>query len=141
MNHQGSPYMPYKFTSRPIYGPCGIWGPLISYTSDYSCEWQTQSSSGKKAGKEDDKCLLQRAKGTRILRFHPGERRDMDPCMLGHWGCPEPRSTFPPRYQLFSLTELVMNMVFLRGNNEILDVTSRTNECVPPTRERKAILE
>lgn len=46
-------------------------------------------------------------------------------------GCPEPRSTFPPRYQLFSLTELVMNMVFLRGNNEILDVTSRTNQMCP----------
>ena len=46
-------------------------------------------------------------------------------------GCPEPRSTFPPRYQLFSLTELVMNMVFLHGNNEILDVTSRTNQMCP----------
>ena len=55
---------------------------------------------------------------------------------------PEPRSTFPPRYQLFLMTELVKNRVFVCGNNEIPNLASQHSPDVSTqTRERKAILE
>ena len=64
-----------------VYVKTHLWslqdaGPLISSPHQTTAVgWQTQGSSGKKAGKEDDKCLLKRAKGTRILRSHPGGKK------------------------------------------------------------------
>ena len=69
---------PGKSLHALVYVKTHLWslrdaGPLISSPHQSTAvEWQTQSSSGKKAGKEDDKRLLQSAKGTQILRFHPG---------------------------------------------------------------------
>ena len=63
--------------SLQVYVKTHLWslwdvGPLISSPHQpRAVEWWAQSSSGKKAGKEDDKRPLQSAKGTQILRLHP----------------------------------------------------------------------
>ena len=67
--------------SLQVYVKTHLWslwdaGPLTSSPHQPTAvEWRTQSSSGKKAGKEDDKRPLQSAKGTQILRFHPGVKK------------------------------------------------------------------
>ena len=108
----------------PSMVPAGCTAPHLFPASAYSCRvanskllreegregrWQTSTAECK--GNSDSQIPSR------------GKERTWFPSCQDTGECPEPRSTFPPRYQLFSLTELVVNMVFLGGNNEILDVT------------------